>query len=104
MTEIIYIKDREILDSRGNPTIEAAVVLAVLWVRRRMAASHWESSIDPALLEVLLEPGGRGGFRRLAWIVSGALALATVGLAPETPTRWRRSPTTCGRSRTCLPP
>jgi enolase (EC 4.2.1.11) len=27
MSEIIYVKAREILDSRGNPTIETEVVL-----------------------------------------------------------------------------
>ena len=57
------------------------VIMAVLWARRRMAASHWESSIDPALLRVLLEPGSTGGFRKMAWLVAGSLALATIGLA-----------------------
>ena len=27
MTEIVHVKAREILDSRGNPTVEAEVVL-----------------------------------------------------------------------------
>ncbi len=57
------------------------IVLGVLWARRRMAASHWESKIDPALLEVLLEPGSKGGFKKLAWLVAIALAVATIGLA-----------------------
>lgn len=27
MTEIVYIKGREVLDSRGNPTVEVEVIL-----------------------------------------------------------------------------
>lgn len=57
------------------------VVLAFIWARRRMAASHWETSIDPALLQVLLEPGSEGGFRRMAWLLATTLAIGTIGLA-----------------------
>lgn len=66
-----------------------ALILAVLWARRRMSASHWESSIDPVLLAVLLDPVGNSGFRRLAWAVAFALALAAVGLAGPA---WERLP------------
>ena len=48
------------------------IIMAVVWARRRMAASHWESSIDPVLLRVLLEPGSTGGFKQMAWLVAGA--------------------------------
>jgi Ca-activated chloride channel family protein len=65
------------------------IVLAALWARRRMAASHWETSIDPDLLSVLLEPGSRTSFRRMAWLVAGALAIATVGLAGPA---WQKLP------------
>ncbi len=66
-----------------------ALVLAILWARRRMSSSHWEDSIDPALLEALLEPGSRSGFRRLAWLVAGALLLAALGLSGPA---WQRLP------------
>ncbi len=75
------------------------VVMAVLWARRRMAASHWESSIDPALLRVLLEPGSSGGFRKMAWLVAGALALATVGLAGPA---WQKLPQPVEEKRDAL--
>lgn len=75
------------------------VVMAVLWARRRMAASHWESSIDPALLKVLLEPGSRGGFRRMAWLVAAALALATIGLAGPA---WQKLPQPVEEKRDAL--
>jgi len=75
------------------------IVLAVLWARRRMAASHWESTIDPALLEVLLEPGSRGGFRWMAWLVAGALAAGTVGLAGPA---WQKLPQPVEEKRDAL--
>jgi Ca-activated chloride channel family protein len=75
------------------------VVLAVLWARRRMGASHWESSIEPTLLEVLLEPGGQGGFRRLAWLVAGALAVATLGLSGPA---WQKLPQSVEEKRDAL--
>jgi Ca-activated chloride channel family protein len=75
------------------------VVMAVLWARRRMAASHWESSIDPALLRVLLEPGSRGGYRRMAWTVAAALAIATVGLAGPA---WHKLPQPVEEKRDAL--
>lgn len=75
------------------------IVMAVLWARRRMAASHWESSIDPALLRVLLEPGSTGGFRRMAWLVAGALALATIGLAGPA---WQKLPQPVEEKRDAL--
>jgi Ca-activated chloride channel family protein len=75
------------------------VLLAVAWARRRMAASHWEAAIDPALLKVLLEPGGKGGFRRMAWLVAVALALATVGLAGPA---WQKLPQPVEEKRDAL--
>lgn len=75
------------------------IVLAVLWARRRMAASHWESSIDPALLRVLLEPGSTGGFRKMAWVVAVALALATAGLAGPA---WQKLPQPVEEKRDAL--
>ncbi|MEM8766700.1 MAG: VWA domain-containing protein, partial [Pseudomonadota bacterium] len=75
------------------------VVLAVLWARRRMSGSHWESTIDPALLEVLLEPGSRGGFRKAAWALAIALALATIGLAGPA---WQKLPQPVEEKRDAL--
>jgi Ca-activated chloride channel homolog len=63
--------------------------LAITWARRRAADSHWESSIAPALLHVLLEPGSRGTARRLPWIFGLALAVGAVGLAGPS---WERLP------------
>jgi Ca-activated chloride channel homolog len=64
-------------------------LLAIAWARRRAADSHWESSIEPALLNVLLEPGRKDPGRRLPWMVAGALTLAAVGLAGPS---WERLP------------
>ncbi len=75
------------------------IAMAVLWARRRMAASHWESSIDPALLRVLLEPGSSGGFRKTAWLVAGALALGTIGLAGPA---WQKLPQPVEEKRDAL--
>ena len=66
-----------------------AIVLAIIWARRRMSASHWESSIDVNLLAVLLEPGGRGGFKRIAWLVAMSLAIGAIGLSGPA---WERLP------------
>ena len=65
------------------------LVLIVAWARRRMSASHWENRIDPELLAVLLDPVGNSGFRRLAWVVTLALAIAALGLAGPA---WERLP------------
>lgn len=75
------------------------IALAVLWARRRMAGSHWESSIDPQLLQVLLEPGSRGGFRATAWVVATALAIATIGLAGPA---WQKLPQPVEEKRDAL--
>jgi len=40
MSEIIYIKGREILDSRGNPTVEADVQLET-GVLARAGVAQW---------------------------------------------------------------
>ena len=66
-----------------------ALLLAVFWARRRMSASHWENSIDPRLLNALLEPGSQGGYRQLAWLVAGSMALAAIGLSGPA---WQRLP------------
>ncbi|NIP16260.1 MAG: VWA domain-containing protein [Pseudomonadales bacterium] len=66
-----------------------AIALAVLWARKRAAGSHWESIIAPELLNVLLEPSGKGGIRQGAIIAAFALAAATIGLAGPT---WERLP------------
>ncbi len=66
-----------------------ALLLAILWARRRMSASHWENSIEPELLSALLEPGSRGTFRRLAWLVATGLAVAALGLSGPA---WQRLP------------
>lgn len=69
--------------------IVPVLILAVYWVRHRASGSHWETSIAPELLAVLLERRGAGGVRRLPWLVAAALALAAVGLAGPT---WERLP------------
>ncbi|MEQ8861067.1 MAG: VWA domain-containing protein [Pseudomonadales bacterium] len=66
-----------------------ALLLAFYWVRRRASGSHWESSIAPELLAVLLERGGSSGARRLPWLVAAGLCAAAVGLAGPT---WERLP------------
>jgi Ca-activated chloride channel family protein len=66
-----------------------AIAIALIWARQRMAASHWESSIDSALLEVLLEPGGRGSFKRISWLLACALAIGALGIAGPA---WERLP------------
>lgn len=66
-----------------------AVLLAWQWARRRAADSHWESSISPELLDVLLEPGARRRSRHLPWLAAFALSAAVVGLAGPT---WERLP------------
>ena len=75
------------------------VVLAFVWARRRMAASHWETSIDPVLLEVLLEPGSQSSFRTMAWVVATALALATIGLSGPA---WQKLPQPVEEKRDAL--
>ncbi len=66
-----------------------ALLLAGYWIRHRSSGSHWEASIAPELLQVLLERRGSGGTRRLPWLVAAALSLAAVGLAGPT---WERLP------------
>ena len=66
-----------------------AALIAWYWARRRSADSHWESSIAPALLKVLLEPGARRRSRRLPWLAALAMSAAAVGLAGPA---WERLP------------
>ena len=75
------------------------ILLAVAWARRRMAASHWESSIDPDLLRVLLEPGGKGSYRSTAWLLCTALAMAALGLAGPA---WEKLPQPVEEKRDAL--
>src|SRR6056297_1877085 len=69
--------------------IVPALLVAWYWARRRTGGSHWESSIAPELLAVLLEPRGGGRSRRLPWIVALALCAGAVGLAGPS---WERLP------------
>jgi Ca-activated chloride channel family protein len=66
-----------------------AIAITTLWARHRVASSHWEASVAPELLAVLLEPSGRGQFRKTVWVVALAVAIATLGLAGPT---WERLP------------
>ena len=76
-----------------------AVLLAWFWGRRRGASSHWEASIAPELLRVLLEPGGRTRARRLPWLVALTLSLGAVGLAGPA---WERLPQPIEQKRDAL--
>lgn len=65
------------------------LALCLLWARRRARGSRWDVAIAPELLAVLLDrASGRLGQGRV-WLVAGALALATLGLAGPT---WERLP------------
>jgi Ca-activated chloride channel homolog len=64
-------------------------MLAIAWARQRAADSHWQSSIAPELLKVLLEPGAGSASRRLHWLVGAALSIGVVGLAGPS---WQRLP------------
>jgi len=66
-----------------------ALAITLIWARQRAASSHWEASIAPELLAVLLEPTAPGRFRKTVWVVAVSLALATLGLAGPT---WQRLP------------
>ena len=69
--------------------IPLVLVLAVRWARRARASSHWESRIDPLLLDTLLETGTRRRGGRLPWVVAAALTAAAIGLAGPS---WERLP------------
>ncbi|MEZ5560392.1 MAG: VWA domain-containing protein [Pseudomonadales bacterium] len=66
-----------------------AVMLALLWAQRRQSTSHWESSIAPELLAVLLEPVGPRASRALPAAAGAALFAAAVALAGPS---WERLP------------
>jgi Ca-activated chloride channel family protein len=65
------------------------LAIAWYWARRRSSGSHWESSIAPELLAVLLERGGSAGTRRLPWLIAAALTVGVLGLAGPA---WQRLP------------
>ncbi len=66
-----------------------ALLLGWLWARRQSRGSHWETSIEPALLQVLLEPRRATRSRRLPWLAALALTAGAVGLAGPS---WERLP------------
>ncbi len=66
-----------------------AIALTLAWARHRVSGSHWEASIAPELLAVLLETNTGSRMRILAWVVALALALCAIGLAGPT---WERLP------------
>ncbi|MEZ5597105.1 MAG: hypothetical protein R3E84_12040 [Pseudomonadales bacterium] len=51
-------------------TLPLSVFIYLLWRRRRRLAAHWQRSVDPELLGVLLE------------VSTGARATAGCGLSP----------------------
>ncbi len=65
------------------------IALTLVWARHRVSGSHWEASIAPELLAVLLEPNKGSRMRILVWIVACGLALCAMGLAGPT---WERLP------------
>ena len=65
------------------------IALTLVWARHRVSGSHWEASIAPELLAVLLEPNKGSRIRILVWIVAWGLALCAMGLAGPT---WERLP------------
>lgn len=69
--------------------VPVAALLAWLWARRRRRGSHWESRIEPALLDVLLEPSQGSRSRHLPWLLTLALCAGALGLAGPS---WERLP------------
>ncbi|MCZ6620219.1 MAG: VWA domain-containing protein, partial [Gammaproteobacteria bacterium] len=66
-----------------------AIALTLIWARHRVSGSHWEASIAPELLAVLLETNTGGRIRTLVWVVAFALCACAIGLAGPT---WERLP------------
>lgn len=82
MTEIVAVHGREILDSRGNPTLEVELATAAGYVGRAAVPSGASTGRNEA---VELRDGEEGryggkGVRRAAANVDGELAEAVVGM------------------------
>lgn len=69
--------------------IPLALLVGWYWSRRRGGGSHWEASIEPDLLRVLLEPSGRPSGRTLPALVTASLCAGALGLAGPA---WERLP------------
>ncbi len=65
------------------------LIVAIVWLRRNQRGSGWDSAIDDALLNVLLDGGQRASHRFIRWVLLGALALGCVGIAGPT---WEKLP------------
>ena len=82
MTEIVAVRGREILDSRGNPTLEVEVVTAAGFVGRAAVPSGASTGQNEAV-ELRDGEGGRYGGKgvlRAVANVEGELAEAVVGM------------------------
>src|SRR3712207_7930235 len=82
MTEIVAVHGREILDSRGNPTVEVEVATVSGFVGRASVPSGASTGQNEA---VELRDGDKGryggkGVSRAVANVDGELARAVVGL------------------------
>ncbi|BBL78335.1 enolase [Rubrobacter xylanophilus] len=82
MTEIVAVHGREILDSRGNPTLEVELATAAGFVGRAAVPSGASTGQNEAveLRDGEKERYGGKGVRRAAANVSGELAEAVVGM------------------------
>ncbi|QYJ17116.1 Enolase [Rubrobacter xylanophilus DSM 9941] len=82
MTEIVAVHGREILDSRGNPTLEVELATAAGFVGRAAVPSGASTGRNEAveLRDGEKERYGGKGVRRAAANVSGELAEAVVGM------------------------
>ena len=63
--EIESVVGREILDSRGNPTVEAEITLADGTVARGCAPSGASTGISPRISRLSSEPMSPGAARQI---------------------------------------